>query len=177
MAIREDFSDYRSPDLRNHYVYRAYDSNDRLLYVGCTINIEKRMAEHRSTGRWAQNVTRIRVRGPLSYPVARRQEKHWQQVLNPLFKGQSESRRRRKTPPRISLQGLREAQKWTLYDLSRAIERVTGVKYSSVTLGEIESGRRAATTRELKDLAAGFGFGVGDFSAGYSPALTGQFFP
>lgn len=30
-----------------HHVYRCYDADDRLLYVGCTSEIERRMSAHR----------------------------------------------------------------------------------------------------------------------------------
>lgn len=33
-----------------HYVYRVFDAQDRLLYVGCTIDPEARMAVHKSFG-------------------------------------------------------------------------------------------------------------------------------
>ena len=29
-----------------HYVYRCYDAEDRLLYIGCTENLEQRMRVH-----------------------------------------------------------------------------------------------------------------------------------
>jgi len=42
---------------REHVVYRFFDKNDRLLYVGCTRNLEKRCREHRSRP-WFHEVTR-----------------------------------------------------------------------------------------------------------------------
>ena len=39
--------------VRPHYVYRAYDAAGRLLYVGCTVDVEKRLTAHRSTSQWA----------------------------------------------------------------------------------------------------------------------------
>ena len=33
-----------------HYVYRVYDGQDRLLYIGCTVEVGARMAVHRSFG-------------------------------------------------------------------------------------------------------------------------------
>jgi predicted GIY-YIG superfamily endonuclease len=32
------------------YVYRLYDSADRLLYVGCTDDVDRRLAQHRRKG-------------------------------------------------------------------------------------------------------------------------------
>lgn len=34
------------------YVYRLFDSEDRLLYVGCTRYPEQRMGQHRRNGSW-----------------------------------------------------------------------------------------------------------------------------
>lgn len=33
-------------------VYRVYDADDRLIYVGATINLEQRMAHHRTQSWW-----------------------------------------------------------------------------------------------------------------------------
>lgn len=42
----------------SHYVYRCYDHNDRLIYVGVTKNVPQRMTLHRnrqSDSRWWQD--------------------------------------------------------------------------------------------------------------------------
>lgn len=43
-------------DLENqpHWLYRWYDQDDRLLYVGITNNIERRINEHRDEKHWAR---------------------------------------------------------------------------------------------------------------------------
>jgi predicted GIY-YIG superfamily endonuclease len=41
------------------YVYRCYQQDGRLVYVGCTINLADRLAAHRSGAHWAQLVTRV----------------------------------------------------------------------------------------------------------------------
>ena len=33
---------------RPHFVYRVYDANDELLYVGVTVNVKQRMRLHKS---------------------------------------------------------------------------------------------------------------------------------
>lgn len=33
-----------------HYVYRCYDADDRLLYIGCTQDVGSRMAVHMASG-------------------------------------------------------------------------------------------------------------------------------
>jgi Nuclease subunit of the excinuclease complex len=34
------------------YVYRAFDSSGRLLYVGCSVNVESRLRYHEQHSRW-----------------------------------------------------------------------------------------------------------------------------
>jgi predicted GIY-YIG superfamily endonuclease len=54
-----------------HFVYRCFDAHDRLLYIGCTSNVRKRIAEHRrgerAASRWlAVFMVRHEIAGP--YP-------------------------------------------------------------------------------------------------------------
>lgn len=44
-----------------HYVYRHYDEDDRLVYVGCTINPIARTAAHRTNSWWFDQVARTRL--------------------------------------------------------------------------------------------------------------------
>lgn len=44
---------------RPHVVYRCYDADDRLLYIGCTSNLSHRMTAHRSRSPWATDIARI----------------------------------------------------------------------------------------------------------------------
>lgn len=50
-----------------HYVYRAWDESGLLLYIGCSVNVERRMGGHRSTSTWARFAESITVDGP--YPT------------------------------------------------------------------------------------------------------------
>jgi predicted GIY-YIG superfamily endonuclease len=43
------------------YVYRAFDDAGRLLYVGCTVNMEGRLATHASSSPWYMFHARIEV--------------------------------------------------------------------------------------------------------------------
>lgn len=54
---------------RTHFVYRAFDEDGRLLYIGCTKNLKERAAGHRADLRWFQDATRFHVAGP--YPRER----------------------------------------------------------------------------------------------------------
>ena len=49
-----------------HYVYRLYDADDRLLYVGCTRRFAKRLQEHMRDKEWAAQIDRWTISDP--YP-------------------------------------------------------------------------------------------------------------
>lgn len=71
-ANPENFGHHiRTPLLRRHVVYRAFDADDRLLYVGCTNNIDKRIAAHRWGADWWPDMTRLALAGPYNYETAR----------------------------------------------------------------------------------------------------------
>jgi hypothetical protein len=46
----------------NHYVYRLYDNESRLIYVGCSHEPEQRIKRHRSTQWWAPQIAKVRVK-------------------------------------------------------------------------------------------------------------------
>ncbi|HET7736435.1 MAG TPA: hypothetical protein VFK52_10695 [Nocardioidaceae bacterium] len=43
---------------RPHFVYRAYDAAGRLLYIGCTLDFDRRRREHESCRPWGRSVAR-----------------------------------------------------------------------------------------------------------------------
>lgn len=45
----------------SHYVYRAFDGADRLLYVGSTNDVEARMKSHNNSSAWAVFMARYTV--------------------------------------------------------------------------------------------------------------------
>lgn len=47
-----------------HFVYRAFDEHGLLLYIGCSLNVEQRMATHRAESPWARFCHRLDVEGP-----------------------------------------------------------------------------------------------------------------
>ena len=78
--------DYRNPERREHFVYRVYDSRDRLLYVGCTMRPGRRMRQHRANlASWAPLAHHMRMTGPLNYDDARALEKRQQEELGPAY--------------------------------------------------------------------------------------------
>lgn len=42
-----------------HHVYRCFDANGRLLYVGSSANLFGRLAQHRATSWWAPTVAKV----------------------------------------------------------------------------------------------------------------------
>lgn len=67
-------------------VYRAYDCDGRLLYVGRTNNLTRRIKEHR-TDRWwwAPLVTRLRVELAADHADAKARERDAIQSESPVF--------------------------------------------------------------------------------------------
>src|SRR5215472_14618380 len=45
----------------SHNLYRFYDHNQDLLYVGITVNPERRFQEHRCTKAWWESVADIKI--------------------------------------------------------------------------------------------------------------------
>ena len=66
----------RSPALRNHYVYRYFDAQGVLLYVGCSLRPQTRWSEHKaSRPAMCARVARVRMQGPYNYDTARALER------------------------------------------------------------------------------------------------------
>lgn len=70
---------------RTHFVYRAYDSRERPLYVGCTGNLSQRYANHRATSAWFQYATDLKMAGPFEKADAFAREKALILELRPTF--------------------------------------------------------------------------------------------
>jgi predicted GIY-YIG superfamily endonuclease len=64
----------KTPLLRLHFVYRAFDADDRLLYVGCTHDPDKRLAAHKWGADWWEDAVRLSLAGPYNYETARQIE-------------------------------------------------------------------------------------------------------
>ena len=70
--------------MRDHFVYRAFDADGRLLYVGCSKRPRQRLAEHRSAhAEWLDHVARYRLSGPYTFFTARRLERQAIQTEGP----------------------------------------------------------------------------------------------
>lgn len=80
---------------RDHWVYRAWDADGRLLYIGCTKNLKQRRAAH-ATGTdsdWYPFATRFRAYGPYTYETARAIERQAIETEESYFNGTSEDHR------------------------------------------------------------------------------------
>lgn len=42
-----------------HYVYRVFDADDRLIYVGCTTDLPTRLETHRRGAWWAAQIKKV----------------------------------------------------------------------------------------------------------------------
>lgn len=74
---------------REHFVYRTYDADGYLLYVGCTKRLDTRWAEHglstSPTRHMVDRTARCRLQGPYAYEVARRLEAQAIEAEQPEF--------------------------------------------------------------------------------------------
>lgn len=57
-----------------HYVYRAFDSYGLLLYIGCSLDVPRRMKDHRRESQWHHYAETVSITGPWGYEQARLNE-------------------------------------------------------------------------------------------------------
>jgi len=75
----------RDPSLREHFVYRALNASGELLYVGCSLNPQKRIGEHKFSSDWHGQATRFKLSGPYNYETARELERRAIATERPLY--------------------------------------------------------------------------------------------
>jgi len=51
------------------FIYKLYNSNNDLLYVGCTSNIEARINHHKSNQKWGEGIAVVRYRETIGNPI------------------------------------------------------------------------------------------------------------
>lgn len=121
--------DYRSPERRDHFVYRAFATDGTLLYVGCTMNPHGRAAEHRGQSQWFKRAEAFRMSGPYNYDTARAMERAAIRSESPLWNCDE--------PKRVRVRAMhnRISKRWYRYYLDLGIEWTDA----------IEKGQRRAT--------------------------------
>lgn len=94
------------PDRREHFVYRAFDADGALLYVGCSMRPNLRAQEHRGQSKWFHLATAFKMSGPYNYETGRRLERDAIRTESPLFNHDE--------PKRLRLRALRAriAKRW-----------------------------------------------------------------
>ena len=75
-------------DAHKHHVYRYYNSNNELLYVGVTYDLQKRIRGHKSTQPWFDEIDRQEYETFSNRDDAIFEEARLIQVLNPLHNKQ-----------------------------------------------------------------------------------------
>ena len=70
---------------RQHFIYRAFDVDDRLLYVGRTVDVEKRFSQHRALAPWWSSMVRSAIDGPFDFESVVAYERHAINTERPLW--------------------------------------------------------------------------------------------
>lgn len=78
---------------RTHFVYTAWDSAGRPLYVGCSKQPVARQRQHRKSSLWYQYATRFTMTGPYPEETALRVERERIITIRPHFNWQPEFNR------------------------------------------------------------------------------------
>lgn len=93
-----DYARIHDPNRTEHYVYRLIGDKQRLLYIGCSMNLRLRLGEHRRSGHMGHLIRSIETFGPYSYQEGRSLERRWIQIEQPPFNVEWTSREQRGVP-------------------------------------------------------------------------------
>lgn len=82
-----------------------------------------------------------------------------------------DKQRATKTPPHVTLKGIRKATGMTLDQVAQAVNEVVGgkAKVNRGTISAIESGIRGASVQMLDAMAVAYGMEPGDIVTDYEP--------
>lgn len=76
----------RDSDRRDHYVYRMFDADGQLLYIGCTKVLRQRWGTHNAERpHMTRRAVKFKVQGPYTYRVAREIEREALRTEDPEF--------------------------------------------------------------------------------------------
>lgn len=71
---------------RKHFVYRVFDDRDLLLYVGCTMDLDRRYKQHRyNESPWFPYATRFYLEGPFTHSAGFERENEVIESERPFF--------------------------------------------------------------------------------------------
>lgn len=59
-----------APRTAPHWLYRIFDADGRLLYIGVTVNVSRRIREHRNARWWREEIATWTVEGPFDGVIA-----------------------------------------------------------------------------------------------------------
>jgi excinuclease UvrABC nuclease subunit len=90
-----DYERIRDPGRAEHYVYRLLGPRGKVLYVGCSMNLELRLKDHGRNRQWWAKVS---TEGPFDYFTARRRERELIEELQPPRNIEWTKRHRRGVP-------------------------------------------------------------------------------
>lgn len=102
---------------REYFVYRLFDADGELLYVGCTNNFIRRWSEHHGGHRrMVRAARRCHAQGPYTRDVARRLERVAAQNEHPLYgwtpQKQSRITKRIAWEKQLTAELMRDGWKW-----------------------------------------------------------------
>lgn len=133
----------RDPNIRNHYVYRYFAADGRLLYVGCSLRPGIRWHEHKSwRPEMTNQVARWTQQGPYNFDTARAVEKHAIATEEPFYNltpARYETRRRKsKFTNRLVRELIDAGHDWVeaTHMACAAAEREFGSEFAQVARGE-----------------------------------------
>lgn len=111
------------------YVYRCFDSSGVLLYVGMTGSVPGRLSQHRSTGGWSDEITRVDQSGPMSRKAAAEMEAKQIAELSPKY-----NRRIPTVPGKPNMKGPMTKTKATILAGSQvALAKILGISPQAVS--------------------------------------------
>lgn len=90
-----DYERIHDLEREEHYVYRLLGARGRVLYIGCSMVPDKRIAEHRRNGRFGHLVGATEQFGPYSYQEGRAVEAAWISAEQPPFNTEHTHREQR----------------------------------------------------------------------------------
>ena len=103
-------------------VYRHYDADGILLYVGCTSNLPRRTASHRRVAAWKNRIAKITTKTFGDKVCALKHERETIWKLNPKFNRQFQPYFRKRLTRILQLKqrGYSSAKIGRLYKISKA---------------------------------------------------------